>query len=265
VTRIFDALRKSRTAAGASSSPLYPPPPPPLAPVVAAPPAPVLSSASPAARAREQILPRIEMVDVVELPEEVGREMTTLRIGIDAALEDRGRVVLFASSQGGEGATTVAARFAMLLAGDPRIRALLVDLHARRPAVARRLGLEPEPAPRKVRPAPMAGPKLAVMPVSEEARRRGLFSPMDVRETLAAVSDRFDWIILDGPPVLESPDAVELAALADGMVIVLQAGSTKRPVVIRAVELLRKGGARVLGSVLNRRRLEIPEFLYRRI
>jgi Mrp family chromosome partitioning ATPase len=36
-------------------------------------------------------------------------------------------------------------------------------------------------------------------------------------------------------------------------------------VVARAVELLRKSGARILGSVLNRRRMEIPGFIYRRI
>ena len=65
--------------------------------------------------------------------------------------------------------------------------------------------------------------------------------------------------------MLESPDASALGALADGVVLVVQAGRTKRPVLTRAADLLRKAGARVLGSVLNRRVLEIPEFIYRRI
>ena len=69
----------------------------------------------------------------------------------------------------------------------------------------------------------------------------------------------------DGPPVLESPDAASLAAVADGVAIVVQAGRTKRPVLSRSVDLLRKAGAHVLGTVLNRRRLEIPGFIYRRI
>ena len=47
--------------------------------------------------------------------------------------------------------------------------------------------------------------------------------------------------------------------------MVVQAGRTKRPVLSRSVDLLRKAGARVLGTVLNRRRLEIPGFIYRRI
>jgi Mrp family chromosome partitioning ATPase len=57
----------------------------------------------------------------------------------------------------------------------------------------------------------------------------------------------------------------DVAPLADGVVLVVRSGHTKRPVVSRAVDLLRKSGARVVGTVLNRRRLEIPGFLYRRI
>ena len=71
--------------------------------------------------------------------------------------------------------------------------------------------------------------------------------------------------MIDGPPVLESPDAATLGAVADGVVVVVQAGRTKRPVLTRSVDLLSRAGGRVLGIVLNRRRLEIPEFIYRRI
>jgi Mrp family chromosome partitioning ATPase len=58
---------------------------------------------------------------------------------------------------------------------------------------------------------------------------------------------------------------VPLSAIADGVVLVVQAGRTKRPVLSRAVELVGKAGGRVLGCVLNRRQLEIPEFIYRRL
>jgi len=49
------------------------------------------------------------------------------------------------------------------------------------------------------------------------------------------------------------------------VVLVIRSGSTKRPVALRAAEMLRKSGVRVLGTVLNRRLLEIPDFIYRRI
>ena len=86
-----------------------------------------------------------------------------------------------------------------------------------------------------------------------------------MRESLDAVASGYDWIVIDGPPVLESPDAATLGAVADGVVVVVQAGRTKRPVLARSVDLMNRAGGRVLGMVLNRRRLEIPEFIYRRI
>ena len=101
--------------------------------------------------------------------------------------------------------------------------------------------------------------------------------------------DRQGTVALPEPPQIVRPDAIAsrlgpdavhngllaeadpLPALelediaADGIVLVVRSGHTKRPVVSRAADLLRKSGARVLGTVLNRRRLEIPDFLYRRI
>jgi Mrp family chromosome partitioning ATPase len=106
---------------------------------------------------------------------------------------------------------------------------------------------------------------LDVLPFAELYRGAGVIPPAEARAALEAFGPAYDWLILDGPPVLESPDSATLAATADGVVVVVQAHRTKRPVLARAAELLRKAGSRVLGSVLNRRRLEIPEFIYRRI
>ena len=193
-----------------------------------------------------------------------------LRIGLEAALPElSSRSVLFQSSQGGEGATTIAAQFATLLAGDARVRPLLVDLHARRPGIGARFGIGGTSAPvhgvARASANEADDQTLAVLPLPESIAQRGYVTPDAVRALLASVAGHFDWILFDGPPVLESAEAVELAALMDGVVVVVEAGNTKRPVVTRAVELLRKGNARVLGSVLNRRRLEIPDFIYRRI
>ena len=114
----------------------------------------------------------------------------------------------------------------------------------------------------------MAGvmtPNLGAIPATEESSRNGLVSPAAIRNVLDSALGAFDWVILDGPPVVEAPDAASLAAQVDGVVMVLQAGRAKRPVVARAVEMLRKSGGRVLGTVLNRRIHEIPGFIYRRI
>ncbi len=270
MTRIFDALRKAQ-ATRAPAAPIGPVPVPPA-------PFPAGRAAAARAAAARRVEgaddPRLAVVPFtarVTLPEDVMREMTALRVSLEVGLVERmPRTVMFASSQRGEGTTTVAVQFAAALACDDRLRVLLVDAHARRPALD--AGAAPAAGPSGAELAALppgadgpAARNLDLLPLSEEQRRAGILVAAAVRECLEALAGGYDWIVLDGPPVLESPDAVSLAAVADGVIVVVRAGRTKRPVLARSVDLLRRAGARVLGSVLNRRRLEIPEFIYRRI
>lgn len=262
MTRIFDALKKAEAAreaaspAGAPVSPLHASPS--HAPARAPMPRPVVDGGP------------LPLLGSVEMNDEAMREMAALRVSLESALRDRNpRVVMFLSPQGGEGTTTVALQFAQALARDPGVRPVVVDTNVRRPAFdqdssVRGAIIAASVAPRGAEP-PAVSSNLFVVPVPEEVRRTGLYQPSTLRQVLDASVTGFDWVILDGPPVLESPDASALGALADGVVLVVQAGRTKRPVLTRAADLLRKAGARVLGSVLNRRVLEIPEFIYRRI
>ena len=262
MTRILDALRKAESTRGdvVHSAPPASTAAPPAAErpaCVAVEPPPVMQEARPA------IVP---FGPSAALPADVVREMTGLRVSLEVALTQRiPRSVMFLASQGGEGTSTVAAQFAQALASDPRLRVLLVDAHARRPAY----GSVPAAAQRthvtRGAPGRAGNPGLDLMPLPEASRLEGLVSSSALRVSLDAVASRYDWIVLDGPPVLESPDAATLGAVADGVLMVVQAGRTKRPVLTRSVDLLRRAGGNVLGIVLNRRRLEIPEFIYRRI
>jgi Mrp family chromosome partitioning ATPase len=263
MTRIFDALKKAQSRPPVGVTPLPSPAaaPSPVMSAVARPGSATIGSA--AVPAGFAPLPFIETVVPAALSEEVARELTMLRIRLEATFQDRGsRVVMFMSSQGGEGTTTVASEFARLLALEGRQRVLIADFHARRPALARRFALAGTRRP-SVRPAD--APELSVMAVDEATVRRGAFNPTTARQMVASVSNLYDWIVLDGPPALEAAEAVEIAGIADGVVLVVQSGIAKRPVVARAADVLRRGGANVLGTVLNRRRHEIPEFIYRRI
>jgi Mrp family chromosome partitioning ATPase len=275
MTRLFDALKKAQ----ATLAPVFVPAAAPQAPLppLAAPAAPPRGAASrsasgrasertpePASDARMRIVP---FESKVTLPEELQREMTALRVNLEAAIQDRTpRLVTFLSAQGGEGTSSVALQFAISLSNDPRLRTLLVDAHARRPAPWLKAATAAVHPLRPQAPAPGdAGRRLDLLPLDERQARAGVLSIAEVRAALEAVSEGYDWIVVDSPPVLDSPDAAPLSSLVDGAVVVVQAGRTKRPVLARAVELIRKSGGHVLGSVLNRRRMEIPEFIYRRI
>ena len=58
--------------------------------------------------------------------------------------------------------------------------------------------------------------------------------------------------MIDSPPALIVSDAAVLASQSDGVVLVVQAGSTRRHDAQRAVEALRSVNGHLLGVILNR-------------
>lgn len=269
MTRIFDALRKAESAKPHAAGPAAVTPLP--APVPHA-----TGGARAAAAARASATPgayraALPLIGAMGVSDEVTREMSALRVSLEALLGSSDtRRIMFVAPQGGEGTSTVALQFATVLAMDPSLRVLVIDAHARRPVfhvdgAARAVVADPRVAGEGYQPGAAPSTNLFVVPVPDEIVESGIYRPAELRAVLDAATAGFDWVVLDGAPVLESPDSAALAALADATLMVVQAGRSKRPVISRSSDLLRKSGARIVGSVLNRRVLEIPEFIYRRI
>jgi protein-tyrosine kinase len=278
MSRIFEALKKSQ----AGALPFPPAETAPLRPPSVTRPAPATAATARTTVLESAVPLRIEARPALPLPPEVMRQMTALRVGLEAALEGRkSRVVMFLGSMGGEGVTTIATQFASALAAEGRGPSLLLDARAPRPPLAgsalARPAQAPAPGPGPSRSTPLppargaegasgrAPTSLSVASLGGDPRSAGSRAPGAIRATLEALAEQFEWVVVDGPPVLEAPESVDLCPLADGVVLVVRSGHTKRPVALRAAEMLRKSGVRVLGSVLNRRHLEIPDFIYRRI
>jgi len=73
---------------------------------------------------------------------------------------------------------------------------------------------------------------------------------------LAAARGLYRWVVVDTSPVGAVSDPLVLAPRADGVVVVAAADITPRAAVRRTLERLADSGARVLGVVLNRARLD---------
>ena len=69
----------------------------------------------------------------------------------------------------------------------------------------------------------------------------------------------FDKIIIDTPPLLPVTDAALCSAAADGVVLIIRSGKTHRSQVTSAVNALNQVNARMLGSILNMRRISRSE------
>ncbi|MFZ0944113.1 MAG: hypothetical protein WB930_11840 [Syntrophobacteraceae bacterium] len=61
----------------------------------------------------------------------------------------------------------------------------------------------------------------------------------------------------------DSSPAMQIAGLMDGVVLVVEAESTRWEVAGRAKEDLLQADSKLLGVILNRRKMHIPDWLYR--
>jgi Mrp family chromosome partitioning ATPase len=75
----------------------------------------------------------------------------------------------------------------------------------------------------------------------------------------------FDNILIDCGSLHESADAAVLASSVDGVVIVVEAGRSRREQIINAQRTIEQAGGKFLGFVLNKRRYHVPDWLYRRL
>jgi Mrp family chromosome partitioning ATPase len=75
----------------------------------------------------------------------------------------------------------------------------------------------------------------------------------------------FDYVLIDAPALNQYSDVIALGRVADGVVVVLEADSTRRESALKGLASLREAHIEVLGAVLNRRTFPIPDFVYRRL
>jgi protein-tyrosine kinase len=167
------------------------------------------------------------------------------------------------SAVNGEGKTLTAVNLALSLAAEPNQTVLLLDLDLRRPAVARTLGLGcargleswfggDEPVKNvcygiegveRFYVLPTLVPVSGSSEVLAGIGTRKLFNELKGR-------DPGRMLIVDLPPVLLSDDALTVAPLLDGVVLVVNERRTRREDIVRVVELM--GNTRIVGTVLNR-------------
>ncbi len=87
----------------------------------------------------------------------------------------------------------------------------------------------------------------------------------EVRAWIKDLSERFPYLVISAPPLGLYRDAVMLGQMADGVVLVLEANSTRRVTAQKSKQALDEADVRVLGTVLNNRTFPIPEKLYRKL
>ena len=104
-----------------------------------------------------------------------------------------------------------------------------------------------------------------IPPGSPVVEARGLFSSDGLRSRIAELREEFDYVLIDTPPVGSYADAVLLGQMTDGVILVVEANSTRREAARIAKETFESANVKVLGAILNNRAFPIPEALYKKL
>ncbi len=184
--------------------------------------------------------------------------------------------IMFNGISHGAGCSTTTMNFANSMTVDPKRTVLLVDLrlnsplprrvahHDRAPDISGFIGDNKHLRSQ----IENVGPGNLYV-VSCEARSLsgsvGLFESSEFDRFFSSIYDRFDYLILDAPPVLIYSEFRILCSKMDGVVLVLESGKARQQVALRAKKEIVEAGGRILGVVINRRKYYIPDWIYKRL
>ncbi len=182
------------------------------------------------------------------------------------------KVLMVTSALPQEGKTTTSVNLAVVLAQHDA-RVLLIEGDMRRAEISPVFGLLSDvglstvltqnlAVESVIRPVPGV-PNLFLLPAGPTPPNPAvLLGSSRMRDMLAGLESKFDYLIIDTPPVLSVTDAVLLSKLADSTVLVIRAGVTSKAALRRVCDILDHVDARTIGMVLNAADAHEPDQYY---
>lgn len=174
--------------------------------------------------------------------------------------DERLNTLCVVSAGGGEGKTTTIFNLAVVFAQAGQ-RVLLCDSDLRRPAlhklfkVSNSIGLtsyllKQHSLEEVIQTTSL--PTLDFLPSGKlPSSSMGLLSSPQMKELIAELKQRYDFVFFDSPPIMGVSDAAILASLLDMTLQVIQYRRYPQPMYIRAKQMIEKVGGNLIGIVLN--------------
>jgi polysaccharide biosynthesis transport protein len=189
-----------------------------------------------------------------------------------SAVADDAKTLMVTSAAPGEGKSTVAANLAMALARSGK-RVLVIDADMRQPSLHTLFNGPQQPGLSNVLTG-RAKPSEAIVKTTASGlwlltsgrcppNPSELLGSKRFEELVRSLAASFDWVVLDGPPVMPVTDSAVLAQHAALRVFVVNVNKTRRRVVQSALERLDAAGISVTGVVLNGADVTRDRYYYR--
>ena len=90
----------------------------------------------------------------------------------------------------------------------------------------------------------------------------GIMNNARLRAMLDALKEKYDYILLDSPPILGVTDAAILASEADGVLLVVQYRKYPKIISLRAKRMIENAGGHLMGAVLNNINIMRDDYYY---
>lgn len=203
--------------------------------------------------------PSAQAVTLLDPRGAAAEQYRVLRYRLEALSKTGAKALAFTSARSGEGRTTTAVNAALALGRGGRNRVVLIDGDLRRPGLCAMLGLRAREGlcdvvagrtPLESCLWKFGADELYVLPPGAvpDDLSETLYDPR-LGETLGQLKAKFDYVLVDVPPVLPLADVPTLCRDLDGAIVVVRAGVTPRELVAAALDAL--FGVPVHGLVLN--------------
>ncbi len=170
------------------------------------------------------------------------------------------RIVSITAAHEGDGASTTALNLALSAANTGR-RTLLIDSNIRKPALHEPFGVPQAPGLAEtlqkkvalkdaVKASKMSN--LYLLPAGGPASPSAVLQALMLTNLFEQIRGTYDFAVIDTPPALRYPDALHVARLTNGIILVVPAEGASRRAQIEVRRRLDRVDAKVLGIVLNR-------------
>ncbi len=182
--------------------------------------------------------------------------------------------LMLISSEAGEGKTVTCLNLALVMAEMPDRRTVVVDLDIRKGQASRMMKVSRDRGAADVLRGeaavadvikPTTYPNLSIVPAGRANRAEigELFGQTDLDEMLGELRRRFDYVLIDTPPVAGFSDAGMIGRSVNDALVVVRMNKTHRESVDKAIRLLHAANVNPVGVVLTHQRYYIPDYLYR--
>lgn len=208
------------------------------------------------------MLKSTKLISNMSMKAPIAEAYKTLRTNIQfSSLDKQTKVIMVTSTSPSEGKSTTASNLAITMAQSDK-KVLLIDCDLRKPSIHRAFNLLNTKGLTNVLVEDLdyrdicntvGVPNLEILTTGPKPPNPSeLLGTVKMETFIGMVSQDYDMVIIDTPPVLPVTDAAVLCRVVDGVIFVVDYGQTTFDMAIIAKETLDKVNAKIIGTVINK-------------